>query len=155
MVFSSHRNAFGGSEVDWDLLADIYDENPTYSIYGLDEKFQPNKVGQKIKMTISYWDTVSCFDYKVRVIDKTTGDVVYDRLYSYDCKPGQVGQYGKMNLKLFRDSDFKISLPGSYFLDVSGDALNLREEFFVECTSGGCEFLTDEYLEGRKTYRND
>ena len=153
--FSPHRNAFGGSEIDWKLLADIYDENPVYAISGLDEKFQPNKVGQKIRMTINYWDTVSCFDYKVRIIDKTTEDVVYDQLYSYDCKPGEVGQYGKMNLKLFRNLDFKIPLPGIYFLEVSSDTLNLREEFFVECTSGGCEFLTDEQLKGRQTYRYD
>lgn len=135
--------------IDWQLVSQIHNENAAYLIYGLNERFQPNKVGQKIQPTISYWDNVTCSDYTVQIIDKLTGAIMYNEFYHYDCKPEKIGKYGKMILRPMSGSDFMLSLPGEYVFEISSDALKISEEFFVECTPTVCDFLTDEQLQDR------
>ncbi len=150
-----HLEGLMDGQIDWNLVSAIHHEKPTFDIYGLNEKFQPIKVGQKIRLSVSYWDEIDCSDYTVKITDKLTGDTVYDKQYHYDCKSKDIERYGKMMLRPLSGIDYRLSLPGEYVFEMINDDMKISEEFFVECTSGGCEFLTDEQLEGRQTYRLD
>lgn len=149
---TEHEDPNNG-QIDWKLVSDIHHENPTFDVYGLNEKFQPIKVGKEIRSTIQYWDIVSCFDAETRIIDKLTNEIVFENIYTYECKNKQVGTFDKMMLRITDDVNWKIKLPGFYVLELESEKINLTEEFFVECTSGGCEFLTDEQLEGRQKHQ--
>ncbi|MCH9659091.1 hypothetical protein K0U27_10490 [archaeon] len=152
---TEHEEDPNNGQIDWKLVSGIHHENPTFDVYGLNEKFQPIKVGKEIRSTIQYWDIVSCFDAETRIIDKLTRKIIFENIYTYECKNKQVGTFDKMMLRITDDTDWEIKLPGFYVLELESEKINLTEEFFVECTSGGCEFLTDEQLKGRQTHRND
>ena len=150
---TEHEEDPNNGQIDWKLVSGIHHENPTFDVYGLNEKFQPIKVGKEITSTIQYWDIVSCFDAETRIIDKLTNEIVFENIYTYECKNKQVGTFDKMMLRITDDVNWKIKLPGFYILELESEKINLVEEFFVECTSGGCEFLTDEQLEGRQKHQ--
>ena len=152
---TEHEEGPDNGQIDWKLVSGIHHENPTFDVYGLNEKFQPIKVGKEIRSTIQYWDIVSCFDAETRIVDKLTKEVIFENVYTYKCKDEEVGTFDKMMLRITDDVNWTIKLPGFYILEIESEKINLTEEFFVECTSGGCEFLTGEQLEGRQTYRFD
>lgn len=150
---TEHEEGLDNGQIDWKLVSGIHHENPTFDVYGLNEKFQPIKVGKEIRSTIQYWDIVSCFDAETRIVDKLTKEVIFENTYTYKCKDEEVGTFDKMMLRITDDVNWKIKLPGFYVLEIESEKINLTEEFFVECISGGCEFLTDEQLEGRQKYQ--
>ena len=153
---SSHRNVFRDSEVDWNVLANIYDQEQTFAIHVINEKHYPNKVGQEIKLKVEYWDRIQCFDYTVKVTDTMTNKTVFEESYSYDnCDSEDVGKYERMLLRPAPISDFVVDLPGYYLMEIQADKFRVEEGFFVECMSSTCQFLTDEQLQGRQTYMED
>ena len=139
-------------DIDWDFVSDIHHEIPTFKIHGLNEKFQPVKVQKQIRFSIEYWDVKRCFDAYAKITDNLTGEVVLEKQYQYECKNRNIGVFDRMMLRV-PDRDWEINLPGFYTFELKGDTIDITEEFFVECTSGGCEFLSGEDLKGRQKHQ--